>query len=114
MLSLKRLLTWCAGRITTARCRKPWMFCRSRACSLDVARQYKSDDQNASFETLVNEKHRTRAFSDPGISDYQHIYSYYPWSESEHEDILSRSPPPSRPHYETFPSLVEMGGLLTL
>ncbi|KAJ2140356.1 hypothetical protein J3F82_005678, partial [Coemansia sp. RSA 637] len=74
---------------------------------------FNHNDVNMSAETLVDEKHR--AFSDPEITDMQHVYSYYPWTESEHEEILRRSPPPpSRRHYETFPSLVEMGGFLSL
>ncbi|KAJ2285304.1 hypothetical protein IWW55_007297, partial [Coemansia sp. RSA 2706] len=69
---------------------------------------------STSSETLVDEKLRGRAF-DAEIVEMEHEYSYYPWTESEHEEILRRSPPPpSRRHYETFPSLVEMGGFLSL
>ncbi|KAJ1817638.1 hypothetical protein LPJ56_002039 [Coemansia sp. RSA 2599] len=140
MLKLKRLLIWCTRHraATQSRRRQPnrqdqqnsaddgrqsqqrqrlggRLFGRRAAVSMDEPRQRRrSSDRNLSSETLVDEKHRARAFSDPAISEYQHVYSYYPWSESEHEEILSRSPPPLRPHYATFPSLVEMGGFLSI
>ncbi|KAJ1729540.1 hypothetical protein LPJ72_004920 [Coemansia sp. Benny D160-2] len=135
MLGLKRILTWCAKHkptinIQKRRQRRTRMF-RRRAESIDAGRISRNDplqqDErnssevsigNISTDTLVNDgyHHRIRAFSDPAISGHtQNVYSYYPWSESEHDEIRSRSPPPPmRPHYETFPSLVEMGGLLSL
>lgn len=76
--------------------------------------------QQTSTDTLVDtEDTRPRAFSDSLLADsedvYQNVYSYFPWSEAEHEEILSRCPSPEcRPHYQTFPSLVEMGGFLSL
>ncbi|KAJ2555025.1 hypothetical protein EV175_002392, partial [Coemansia sp. RSA 1933] len=102
---------------------------RRRAESLNVTEisqnqyqlihQQESNDNsgNMSTDTLVNEGYqRIRAFSDPALSEHaQHEYSYYPWTESEDDEIRSRSPPPpTRPHYETFPSLVEMGGFLSI
>ncbi|KAJ1993481.1 hypothetical protein GGI25_002774 [Coemansia spiralis] len=122
MLSLKRILTWCARHSPYGHIQKRRLS-RRRAESLDVTTQgqllcrrsnRRSGDTSVSIDTLVSDRHRGRAFSDPAISHSQHVYSYYPWSESEHEEILSRSPPPLRPHYETFPSLVEMGGFLSL
>ncbi|KAJ1647055.1 hypothetical protein J3B02_001023 [Coemansia erecta] len=143
MLRLKRLLIWCTRHRSATQSRRRQqsrrnqensgdsrqsqqrqrvggrLFGRRAAVSMDEPRRRNSSSSNSSSdnmstETLVDEKHRARAFSDPAISEYQHIYSYYPWSESEHEEILSRSPPPLRPHYATFPSLVEMGGFLSI
>ncbi|KAJ2867014.1 hypothetical protein GGI22_001154 [Coemansia erecta] len=133
MLGLKRLLSWCAKHspsINAQRQRRQQrrnQLARRRAESLDVSgggqtqdqqmHRHDSSDANMSTDTLVNDGYqRIRALSDPAISDLaQNVYSYYPWSESEHDEIRSRSPPPpTRPHYETFPSLVEMGGLLSL
>ncbi|KAJ1668623.1 hypothetical protein IW140_006539 [Coemansia sp. RSA 1813] len=141
MLGLKRILTWCAKHtprinvpLRRRQQRRVRLF-RRRAESLDVTRIRRTQNQNhlmhqqggpdsgdasaanMSTDTLVNDSfHRIRAFSDPAISEHtQNVYSYYPWSESEHDEIRSRSPPPlMRPHYETFPSLVEMGGFLSL
>ncbi|KAJ1720100.1 hypothetical protein LPJ53_005240, partial [Coemansia erecta] len=95
------------------------LFGRRAAVSLDTQRAPATPyagSAGQSTETLVDDKQRARALSDPAISlGYQHVYSYYPWSESEHEAILRRSPPPPlRPHYATFPSLVEMGGFMSL
>ncbi|KAJ1822858.1 hypothetical protein IWW57_001415 [Coemansia sp. S610] len=119
MSKVKKILVWCAKLTPCMTQRKPSRLFRRRAETLDesvyIPSQQPNDARNVSTETLVDEKHRARAFSDPPISEYQHVYSYYPWTESEHDEILSRSPPPlRRPHYETFPSLVEMGGFLTL
>ncbi|KAJ2078510.1 hypothetical protein H4R24_004429 [Coemansia sp. RSA 988] len=124
MLKFKQILTWCARH-------KPGMQRRSRVQrrrtdtldSTGSCGQHSHLSQvtgvntppSTSSETLVDEKHRGPTFSNPDISDDQHEYSYYPWTESEHEEILRRSPPPPmRRHYETFPSLVEMGGFLSL
>ncbi|KAJ2231111.1 hypothetical protein IWW45_005570 [Coemansia sp. RSA 485] len=143
MLKLKRLLIWCTRHRAATQSRRRQqpqqhqqqqasedpadsrqqrqrllgsrLFGRRAAVSMDEPRRRRrSSDHSLSTETLVDEKQRARAFSDPAISEYQHVYSYYPWSESEHEEILSRSPPPLRPHYATFPSLVEMGGFLSI
>ncbi|KAJ2845829.1 hypothetical protein IWW36_004627, partial [Coemansia brasiliensis] len=111
------LLSWCIRH--TAIQRRTRVFGRRVStgsnASTRQSSQYSQESMRHSLssETLVEEKHR--AFSEPEITEIQHIYSYYPWTESEHEEILRRSPPPpSRRHYETFPSLVEMGGLLAL
>ncbi|KAJ1936538.1 hypothetical protein GGF37_005567 [Kickxella alabastrina] len=124
MLKFKRIFDWCAKHKGSMQSRRGTpgngsrIFSRRRSQNLaeehiESARRH-SEDHNVSMETLVDEKHRTRAFSEPDISEYQHEYSYYPWSESEHEEILSRSPAPLRPHYATFPSLVEMGGFMSI
>ncbi|KAJ1898388.1 hypothetical protein GGI03_007688 [Coemansia sp. RSA 2337] len=119
MSKVKKILVWCAKHTPCIPQRRPSRLFRRRAETLDesvyIPSQQLVDERSVSTETLVDEKHRARALSDPPISEYQHVYSYYPWSESEHDAILSRSPPPlRRPHYETFPSLVEMGGFLSL
>ncbi|KAJ1999047.1 hypothetical protein GGI04_004562 [Coemansia thaxteri] len=122
MLKVKKILVWCAkhSRCIHRRGSSRLLF-RRRAHTLEETqhthegRLSGSKGRNVSTETLVDEKYRARAFSDPAISEHQHVYTYYPWSESEHDEILSRSPPPlRRPHYQTFPSLVEMGGFLSL
>ncbi|KAJ2451992.1 hypothetical protein EV183_003233 [Coemansia sp. RSA 2336] len=118
MLKVKKLLSWCIRHTTTQR--RTRVFGRrastSSTASTRQSSQYQESIRNSlSSETLVDEKHRVRMFGEPAITEIQHVYSYYPWTESEHEEILRRSPPPpSRRHYETFPSLVEMGGLLAL
>ncbi|KAJ2456141.1 hypothetical protein GGF42_003283 [Coemansia sp. RSA 2424] len=121
MSKVKKILVWCAKHTPCIpQHGRSRLFGRRRAQTLDetafVPSQRLSDERNVSTETLVDEKYRARALSDaPPISENQHVYSYYPWSESEHDEMLSRSPPPlRRPHYETFPSLVEMGGFLSL
>ncbi|KAJ2612563.1 hypothetical protein H4S08_002638 [Coemansia sp. RSA 1365] len=124
MLKLKQILTWCVRHKPCTQ-RRPRVR-RRRTDTLDSTGSIEhhthlsqvtgvNTPPSTSSETLVDEKHRERRFSDTDISEDQHVYSYYPWTESEHEEILRRSPPPPlRRHYETFPSLVEMGGFLSL
>ncbi|KAJ2787608.1 hypothetical protein GGI15_000570 [Coemansia interrupta] len=137
MKNIKRLLIWWArhtGALGSRRRRRQQqqgeqgtpttptqprrLFGRRAAVSLDTPRMGGAYAGSAavSTETLVDDKQRARALSDPAISlGYEHVYSYFPWSEAEHEAILQRSPPPPlRPHYATFPSLVEMGGFMSL
>ncbi|KAJ2898740.1 hypothetical protein GGI21_004844 [Coemansia aciculifera] len=124
MGNVKKILVWCARHTACIpqRGRSRLLASRRRRSStLDSAESGSGDGRNPSMETLVDEKYRERAFSDaqPLPTDvpepHQNEYSYYPWSESEYCEMLSRSPPPPRrPHYETFPSLVEMGGFLSL
>ncbi|KAJ2346328.1 hypothetical protein IWW50_005297 [Coemansia erecta] len=122
MLKLKQMFSWCIRHKPVVQRRTRIFGRRTDTESIESFQQARfshdsvmSARHSSSSETLVDEKHRGRAFSDPEITEIQHEYSYYPWTESEHEEILRRSPPPpSRRHYDTFPSLVEMGGFLSL
>ncbi|KAJ2778434.1 hypothetical protein H4R18_004594 [Coemansia javaensis] len=116
-MGLKQIVSWCIRHKPAIQRR----IFRRRTDTLDStgsAGQISmgfSSRTSTSSATLVDEKNHGRALGSPAMSDVQHVYSYYPWTESEHEEILSRSPPPPmRRHYETFPSLVEMGGFLSL
>ncbi|KAJ2158054.1 hypothetical protein GGF46_004048 [Coemansia sp. RSA 552] len=125
MLKLKQILTWCI-RHKSAPPRRPRVL-RRRGDTMEsadimwpprfsTASRMSGGRRSADSETLVDdEKFYVRGLSDSHITETDHVYSYYPWPASEHEEILRRSPPPpSRRHYDTFPSLVEMGGFLSL
>ncbi|KAJ2380124.1 hypothetical protein GGI05_006409, partial [Coemansia sp. RSA 2603] len=72
-----------AGQPSTRR-----LFARRGNVSLDGSR----GSYAGSAETLVDTKPRARAFSDPA-GGAPHVYSYYPWPDHEHDDLVRRSPP---------------------